>query len=362
MILEKSLFLIYTPYQLISSINLIKTYRVKNVDVILLNNNLKQFEELVKKQIDGNLISAEYLKICNRKINISQRINLLIDIIYMKRMIKKDKNIPENYSQLFVPSGDIACRVVYNKLRRYSNSLELNLYDDGLGTYIKKIFFKKTFLGELAYNIFLDPDYTENINNIYCYCPELVENDLKSHNILRINNEETTKKVFESIVHKSCKDYIGKKVIFLDQGFSNMQPIRECLEILKKYINSEDIIIKKHPRIESNIDYTNYKVLKDGIPIEMIINTFNCTNTLLISEYSTGCISPFYLIKKNYPYAVMLYKIKNKNDSNMLIEFTNFINKINLEKNNVITLPESIIDFENFIKNNYEKFDRVKEF
>ena len=358
--MNKTLFLIFTPYQLLSAINAVATFEMAEVDFVFVHDNMEQFEQIAATSIDGEIFHEEFLRISRRKrFSKLGKFNLLLDILHMRRAFKKNSQLAGCYGRVFVPSDDIACRVVFYHLRKRNPGLELCLFDDGLGTYTGNVFRKKSFFGHISYGMLLNRDFCRRIASIYCYYPELVRQVGTKRELFSISNKDSTKALLYDFVQKRCSNYVGKKAVFLDQGLEGVTELVDCLEIAGRYFNGEEIIVKKHPRIESGIDYSKFVVSEDGLPFELVLSAFDCKGILLFSGWSTACLSPFYLLEGEQPLVAMLYQL-NSDKVPLFEEIDAVVNAINSQfGSESIFLPRSIQDFDDFLSRHSKRVEGI---
>lgn len=324
-----------------STINIIKNYNLSNVCLIFVHKNMENYYIQTKNMINASVyVLKELYDIESEKLR-SPYIRAL-QILKKKKYVRKNKIFQSFIEELYVPSDDMNCRIIYYELKKHNSLIKLNLIDDGLGTYLEGIFEKKKILSRMFYLCFLNYKYYEKINEMYIYHPEFI--DLKSNNIKlkKIKVYSDFSLLTENLIEKHLKIYEGKKILFLDQGINN-EIINTSLKMLLKIFDRNEILIKKHPRIISNFDYSEYEVVDDGLPIEVIFSNYDCNNCVIVSHSSTGCITP-YLMYDIFIYPIMLYKI-TKDNLNEINNIDKFINKINKLNNNIIKTPDSLKEY-----------------
>lgn len=349
--MSKNLFIIYTPYQLISAVNIIKKLNIKYADCLILHKSLLIYKKEFEKYFSGTIYFynelteysfGEHLFFRNKYFI---RISILLRIIYVKKFVKRNRLFQEKYDELYVPSDEAICRIIYKETLSLNPQVSLNLIDDGVGTYVNDIFVRKRWISRFIYSLFLTPKYSENIKKIFCYYPDLIGKIPVGTKVYQIKYDEKID-IFHCFVDKYLSTYIGKEVIFLDQGKFNEQS-KKVLLYLAEIFGNEKILIKKHPRISGQDFYRDYNVTDDGLPFEAIVSETDCSSCLLVSHSSTGCITP-YLLLGIKPDVIFYYCMDN---ADYKMEVTNFINKINaIEKEEYINVPKSMNEFKEIIR------------
>lgn len=339
-----SLYVIYTPYQLLSSINTAEGLQERDYIFLFVHPNMRKYLKACSGKLHGICIDVtDVYDIRNKKDGMGYRFETALDLFRKKKILKKTGIDWERVENLYVPSDESICRIIYKLVKKSRKKIILNLIDDGIGTYIGKIDYKKHFWSILYYSIFLNRKFYENLKNIYCYFPRLVVTDKADINLCEIKMLKISENIFGDYVKNFLKPYMGRKVIFLDQGKDNSY-IRSCINALTEVFSKEDILIKKHPRIETDGLYHNLDITNDGIPFEMIVLLCDMKDSLIISDSSTGNITP-KLLYDQCPKSIMLFAINDCIDSvyKDIIKFINKINQSNLLE--PVYLPKSIDEF-----------------
>lgn len=342
---RKRLFIVYTPYQLLSALNVYFERKLDNCYFVLVNSNMHKFVRCYDF-LEG-IESIDLSEVYDESVlmGFKARLRIVKDMPRKNRIINKQKELWQDVDEMFVPSDDIIVRIIYKKVKKNNNRVYLSLMDDGTGTYNGSMHYKKRIMSVLFYTIFLNKDFYKTISHIYCYHPELYKPALKGKKINKITMNQDVIELFYPLANGSINSYVGKKIVFLDQGYTN-DYIQECFKCIRKYFGEEEVIVKKHPRIDSKVDYLNFSVVADGLPTEILFPLLNVENTLIISVDSTGCITP-YLINEITPYCVLLFEILNKGDEERDRELFETINEG--MGYNYVLMPKSVDEFEELL-------------
>ena len=335
--MQKSMFIIHTPYQLLTAINIISNFDIDDAVIILAHPTMDKYASLFNNT-KTQVIIADKMYDKTYQLNM-----LLMHLIIFLRIIKKKMLVKElladinKVGELYIPSDEPSIRVIYHYLLKRNHNLKLMLIDEGIGTYSGIICREKNILSKIAYKILRVAHVYENIDTIYCYHPELL-NLNKNIKVQQIYFYKNNLIKLSRFFTKQILKYIGAKVIFLDQGIANFPQIKFALKILLNYFDKNEIIIKKHPRIDSDdMLYSEYKIINDGLPFELLLSLLDLTKVLIISFSSSATINP-YLIMNERPFVLLLHKLcvdheKTNGDTYFkeinLTQVELFFNKIN---------------------------------
>lgn len=252
-----NLYLVYTPLQLFSILNIINSsFKGSNNEIAIFHQNMTSYSKLIngfnpKIKILSYKFAFEKTYRGNK---ISIYFKLLAEMLSIKNQIKFFNNHRLKYDNIFVPSKAIGCNVAYAHFIKNNPNLVLNVYDDGVGTYDTKYFeFKKYNLYRIASNILLKSFIWDNIANLYCFSPEILDKNNKNDIVIKkIVTSEKVKLLFSCDASNIYNKYLQKKVVFFEQGsrHADKNDIFEFFNIYNKYFNMSEIIVKKHPRLD----------------------------------------------------------------------------------------------------------------
>ena len=273
----KRMFLVFTPYQLMAVINIIKNNSFNDAQVVMLNENMEKYYKNCTEKLDCDffLIPQLYDNTFSGD-SFSTKLILLFRLIKKRVIVFKEKLFYEKVDELYVPSDDLSCRAIYYKLKKVNNDIKLVLFDDGVGTYVGKLYEEKNFFSKLTFSLIVTRTFYEDIATAYVYHPELFEKR-KNINVKVIKMQKETGEVLNCASEETLRLYANKKVIFLDQG-QKEEWVLECLDKMRNFFLDEEILVKRHPRIKEKIDYSKYTVADDGLPIEIICSFFDFSN------------------------------------------------------------------------------------
>lgn len=343
----KNLYIVYTPYQLLSCLNISVSKTDDVNEFLFVTGNLIRYKELCDNIPQSRVHVYESLfKVDKQNRKLLMQLNILKNLFKLKRACKSLFN--EHYDCLYVPSNDITCRVVFNKLKR-NGTETLYLYDDGLGTYDLNPFKNESVLGRFIYNIFLDKNYSYYIKGVFCYNPELMAREIPNVEYHKITLDKSIVKQLEAYCGERLEAFRNRKVIFLDQGCANTNEMAQAQEVLKSVFTRRDIIVKKHPRIESD-SYEGFDISNDGLPFEAIVATIDLKDCIIISHSSSACVTPFLLFNHKVK-AVLLYEmVKDFQISDGVKNI--FLRVKKMSGDDSIFIPETMDEFRLYLEEN----------
>ena len=353
--MRKNLFLVHTPFQLMNSLNIIDNYYSNETnEIAFLHHNMEKYENLVKifnkttKTYSYEFLYDEYKK----KSILLIRLSLVYRLIKGKIDIKKAENKHVVYDSLFVPSENVGCNIVYNYFRNLNESLNLFVYDDGVGTYAKDYLTGKNHkvyqkISKLLFGSF----FWRDINKIFCYQPELIDTvNLNIDKIKIVSSDRIDKLFSQSISDALVEKYSDSRIIYLDQGQIPLSydNTTSFFEICKKNCSRNEVLLKNHPRVKPIYDCISFEIDNSGNTFESVLFSIDIEDKILVSMCSTSCLTPF-ILKGKYPYVIFLGML-NTHKYNDVFSSPYFQNVINNYEPNKIFLPRSIIELERVIK------------
>lgn len=345
--MNKNLFIIYTPFQLISAISTLALLPSSSInDCLLMHSNMIQYKSITESLFNGKVFWCEELfDNYSSKSRMSSYVKILKVLIMKKRLLKKRKVIKEDYVSMFVPSDDTSCRALYYSVPR-NRRPTLKLIDDGTGTYSGQINDIKRIVRRILYFvIFGSSKFYERLVDAYVFRPDLLSfriQNASTHQI--ICNRELIKNIFSDRLKDNIGLYCGKKVVFLEQGLLDDE-IAKVFDLLCNEFGEDSIIVKKHPRIKSNEEYRGIESSKDGLPFEALATSLNLECSLIVTDYSTACITP-YLLLGIKPIVIVVNGIR-KNKVERVLDFFRDINQ--LANSEYILMPSSFEEMKNSI-------------
>lgn len=344
--LNKNLFLIHTPFQLLNCLNLIENnYKNDENDIVFLHNNMKQYTSLVMRYNEKiTVYSYEFLfddYIFSNKLLI--KISLVIQLIRGQKAMKMVDNKEKSYDTIFIPSENIGCNIIYNYFYNLNNSLSLYVYDDGVGTYAKGYLNgKKHFLYEKISNLLYGSFFWSKIEKIYCYQPQLIDDSDLNIDKQKINSNKKVERLFsEKLNNDLLNKYNESKIIFLDQGNLPLsyENTKSFFEICNKFYKKNEVIYKSHPRVKPVYECNSFTADNSGNILEAIFFNIGIEDKVLVSMCSTSCLTP-YILKEEYPYIIFL-GLLNTSRYEYVLSTPYFKNVITNYKPNKVFIPRN---------------------
>lgn len=191
-------------------------------------------------------------------------------------------------------------------LIRQNHDIRFYRFEDGFASYTKTpIPFITSPLGRKLYQLLFGFDIVKMERDIYLFEPKLTETNLPFHKI-RIDKSaediQIVSAMAKDIFSFSSQDF-PERFLFLGQGTANnsQNPVtyRKLIKELASYIGSEDFILKPHPRGEHDNFNKTLKIYEDPCPFELAVANGTMENKILISYYSTACITGKLLFQSN---------------------------------------------------------------
>lgn len=339
------LYIVHTPYQLMCVINILSKKEEANNRILLVQSKLRQYLPICKTLENTETFLAEELFTDFRSDGkLVAHIKMVYEIIKKKKLLKDAECLKGSFQELFVPSDDIACRVVYSFLIS-KNQIKLHLFDDGLGTYDAHTFKGISIAGTFVYNTLLGGDFVTAISSVYCYVPSLMASLPQGICLKEVPRNPRTLNLFSEFAKRETSAYLNKRIIFFDQGNSSLPLVNTCLDIIRTQFSKEDTIVKIHPRVQGSV-YPDFVCSNDGLPFESIIPSIDLNRCVLISSSSGACFTA-YLMTEYRPVVILLAKILNNDENIPAIQFLERM-KSSIPDNRIY-LPESVEQFEDLL-------------
>lgn len=352
----EALFVVYTPYQLISALNIAESFNGKAV-FLFVAPQLKTYRDIkLPENVQIKDVTELYGNIVVGRNRMIERTKIFLRLLYLKLTIRKIISSLNKIDFLFVPSDESMCRVLYHSIKKMQPNLSLCLFDDGIGTYCNTLTIDKSKLSNMIYRCLGLEGLYEHVDAVYCYRPELMPK-LQNIEVIKIENTISLEKIIK-IPNSEVEKFVGKKVIFLDQGLKNKE-IEHALTLLQDEFNSEEeVIVKLHPRIVTSVENTLYSCFEKStypLPIEVLCSLLDFDNVLLVSHSSTANITP-YLLCKSHPYSVILGGLADNN--NLEASVLDLFSRINdICKDDVVFIPKNEKEFDSFVKSKKTMLD-----
>lgn len=341
----KYAFVCDTPYQLLSIISYVSTYRddVEYSDV---------FVEILRSN------NVDMHKLC---VNI-QKMGLFNHVYEMERMVYKHKKLAPVYKiyewlfpkESFVKSVKNSKKMVYNDweydvvgmtgpfpLIRNIKSLAVDskviFLEDGAGSYSGKIGIELSGRGRFVQKLLKRGPKYINPEACYLYKPELYKGEYESivkKMIFPLEKMSQLKKVFD-IKDTSIELFKKNNVIYLGQteflSEKNNNSEKKIIEILREKVPG--MVVRAHPAQDKAI-YKGCNIDYEMNQWELICGDAITDNHVLIGKYSTAQIIPKLLYDKE-PTLIFTYKMYGINEK-FVYDGIESIREIYKDKNKIV--------------------------
>jgi hypothetical protein len=345
-------FFCSTPYQILVAINIKLTQHEDEKVELYILNHFDNAKNVVEKLKDENLFASVNYVDCNNftKSFSSNKIIRFYEkanaYFHYQRITEKYFDFKNKfYDEVYLTYPDVIIQLAIKILFKQNDKLKINLYEDGTGGYtdFNPSVFKKLFNLIFGFDEVIDKYHSINVFQPELYSGNAQKNNNKINKIPKINAESKKIKCLINDVFNYKNYYdISEKIIFLEQPLDFVDGLNNDLKNIAKEILTKDYIIKLHPRTNVN-NYSDFNLYQNNsIPWEVITLNSNLEDKVLISYYSTACVSPKIIFDQE-PILIFLYDIQGIEDI-LTSETKNFIKKFkNLYKDqSKIFIPNTI--------------------
>lgn len=239
-------------------------------------------------------------------------------------------------------------------LIRKNRKVCFHRFEDGFASYTKApVSFVNTELGQKMYKKLLGYDIAKMEHEIYMFEPYLAEADI-SFDKIRIDK---TPDVIKKVV-KMAKDIFAfesqdfpEKFMFLGQGtangMGNSKTYQSLIYEIAGKAGTDNFIVKPHPRgVYDDFD-ESIPVYKDSCPFELAVANGTMEDKVLISYYSTACVSGKLLFQSNSK-IIFLYPLAG-DSFNEKCDYEEYFRKLQ-ETCEGIYIPRSFDELNRLIK------------
>lgn len=359
-----------TPLQLLNMINVIITYYNGFKYDLIITDEIKNYEILIKNIKSTNFFDNIYLVKEDFKSTVDSEKNYLKKIsalfLYAKR-IKKQHNTQKKYDKIFFWGTDWL-NIFIEKQTKKSKNCEFIWVDEGTASYSTHgLFWKKNIFQRFVYllnpyqifKIIFGLNLTHKTSIQYLYKPEIADYNVpfKRKSIPLLNSDKQKADLFKKIFGFDNNNFIKEKYIYFD-GAGDVDGLygndKELLNLVAECVGKENLLVKVHPR--SSIDY--YK--KNGfhyntnvsIPWEIYcLDQEQLKGKVLISIFSTAILSPYIYFGLKNKVVSLIEMFDNSSYSGYYKYLTDFI-KIKIFKQNedIYLLPKNLDELQNLLK------------
>lgn len=290
--------IVNTVYQLIVAITIRESlYKEDNVDIMVSDKTpiLKEIYE--NHRFDPYFRSTYFAD--SSKLDPTYRNNGLVNL-YESLFFNRNTvdmlgcDLPA-YDFVFYSNCDEIMKEIFKSCVRKNRHTVFSCYEDGLYSYVKNPGnLIGSRLGYFIFTYFLNYRDAKQNKNLYLFEPDLVSEEVTKA-VLPIPKPD--KSVFSILMDlfQFTPVKIPEPFIFFGQGaaaIKQKKEYREIIELAFETIGSKDFILKKHPRKAPLDEFgTEMKVLQSSCPWELFEMGQNCDDNILISIFSTSCVT-----------------------------------------------------------------------
>lgn len=191
----------------------------------------------------------------------------------------------------------------------------LSLFEDGTYSY-RCLEVKKSIFRRVAERILYGGKGIDESIKMYVKHPEKVEQGKHCIKLLDIQ-EKVNESMLDKILlplYKSSRDVINefnRKVIFFDQNMELSEIKKAQKSIARKAVEmfgKDNTIVKLHPSSRDVYYGEGIQTFCEKLPFELVLSSQSMDNKILISIFSTACMSP-KLDFNQEPYVIFTYKL-----------------------------------------------------
>lgn len=317
------LFVCSSNYQLLNAIMIVKNYNLE-ADLMITRESIWDgcnLEVLIREGVFKRVYKWTLLleKLVDEKIyaprdKVRLQIKKIITYLNKKGIWESLPNKQEQYKVVHIAYVDSITLWIYTYFKQ--NGAILSMFEDG--TYSYGCFSTKKSLGRrICEQVLYRGSGIDECQQMYVKHPERIltgtHSDVKLLSISNSFDEQTIAKILLPLYKTNGSSINGfrRKVIVFDQNLElkevkNIQ--KEIAEQTNQIFRSENVLVKLHPS-SRDVEYgKNIVTFGEKIPFELVLAYENMNDKLLISIFSTACMSP----KLDYdqePYVIFTYKL-----------------------------------------------------
>ncbi len=302
--MSRILFIGNTPLQIFISA-WIKYHYFSDVEAdIIIHDRLSNYLN-IKKNIESLDLFDNVIVLPNqyKKTKIGKTVRILKEYIFARTRFSKG-----GYDKFFFANLDFFSERVYDFLKRKNQNLKVYYYEEGMGTYSKKIeyffnLYKKPTKDNITHNNIFCKNYLFNdLNGLWLFNPDLLEWGFDKNKVFQIDRLDCNDNTFKQIVN-TIFDYneqnneFTSKYIFFEESFYqdyNYNYDVDFINSLSELVGKENITVKIHPRNKTNrFKELGYKTNSNlTVPWEVIALNLDLSEKVLLTISSSSIVNP----------------------------------------------------------------------
>lgn len=254
------------------------------------------------------------------------------------------KEIENKYDFIVTPKYSI----VVDQLYRLNKNAQLDLYEDGIGSYYLDIPFEASSkIFRKTRNLFCKKSFYD-YRHLYVVNKDLYlsKNEDRVVEIPKFDKKylENIKQLFSEYITNNYED---RDIYWISQFLNNVkfnEMVDEILNVVKDYKN--ETVFVQHPRMHLDNKYNFLEADGKQIWELQLLGMNNINDKLLISIHSTACFSAKMLYDYE-PYIIMFYKMGDNEVTHVTDEFEQIVQRFRNSYSNPekVMIPENMDEF-----------------
>lgn len=316
------LFVCSSNYQLLNAIMVVKEYGI-DADILVTRDSIWNecnlevltnagiFQRAYKWTVLLEMLADEKIKKPIDKVKIQVK---KIQLYSNKWKIWETlPNKEKKYQKIHIAYIDSITLWIYYYFKRYG--AELSLFEDGTYSY-GCLEVEKSFVRAVAERILYGGNGIDECTQMYVKHPEKVKQGRKLVKLLNIKGKADDRMLEDILLplfnsSKTAIDQFDRDVIIFDQNLE-LSDIKSAQKKIAKdtsdIFGKKNTIVKLHPS-SRDVQYEDgVQTFSEKIPFELVLSYQSMDNRLLISIFSTACMSP-KLDFDQEPYVIFTYKL-----------------------------------------------------
>lgn len=353
---KKVLVFCGSSYQLLVAIRIIEKYYQEDEISLILSDTIANVHTIYEKAKRETFFSNVYLWKTKNVFLYSKKEkirNAIMKWRYSEKVLEVYEGAAEKYDVfLYSNISDIVMHIA-NVLFRRNSTLRLEMFEDGFSTYsdyIGDFLDPGNIKTNLLYHVFTKTSVLYIFNTSLLAWKKIaldvrtIEPDYLGESLALINRLYS---------YEELDDDYNKKVIFFEESYAgDGKPIDDIdmMQHVAELIGKENIMIKTHPRNETNRYQSNGFLTNHNtnIPWEVVLLNENFSNTVFISIASNAVMNPYFLFGIKTP-VVLLFKCTRYQES-LYQQIIEFDNELCSKYPEVFFIPESERQFLEWIE------------
>lgn len=364
--MDKTLFLINTHFQLITSLQIIEKSSIMDVDFIITDNLLGY--KMIAARLESlyfvnSVFTAETKDFVIPK-NKKQKFKGILNVLIGKKAVRKFLNNfdGKEYSTFYFHNLDFFTYLLYDFVKNQSPRVIANRFEEGFSIYLTFVCRKKSeALCDSVAGILNRFSVKKDIKNVYLYHPELLTYDLK-YDIVKITLLSKSDYKFIEMINYVF-DYNGNESIeadsiifeecfFADSGFMNDVPLF-CK--VAEMIGNEKVLIKLHPRNKKDrFSELGLKIMKNSsVPWEVVQINNDYRNKTFITITSGSVLASMLYFGESIK-TIFLYKLV-ENGFKLKEHYEEYLYKLMNSGCFEVYVPESFSELETLLGDRFDE-------